>query len=144
MSFSVCCADSFVLSMLSLRCLQLCSAVLFSKIHMSVVLCHLCPHLVLVFVLKNPLMKEVNPSGRCADIFKDAKLHTCMKNIRMNYRTALLDPQRSEGLCQSAATDVWWCDVCAHIVEAHWYFVYLSHTLVTVTQSASKGLLQVT
>lgn len=42
------------------------------SIHVSLVLCCLCPHLVFVFVLKYPLKMEVNPFGRCADICTDA------------------------------------------------------------------------
>lgn len=59
MCLCVCYAESFVLSsVLSNLYLQLCGAVFF-LIHVSLVLCHMYPHLVfvLVFVFKYPLAK---------------------------------------------------------------------------------------
>lgn len=80
MCFPVCCADSLallsVLSCLVLSCqicLQVCGVVFlfvfcFNWIHVLLVLCRTCPHLVSVFVFKYPLKTlEVVPFCWCAN-----------------------------------------------------------------------------
>lgn len=129
MSFSVCYAVSFVLSLFNL-CLQFCVAVVFLLlfvflIHVSMVLCHKCLHLVFVFVFKYPWRGWMYIHfDRCADSCTDADwrvrtiIHTCMQIEGMILwmptpsLAGTLKQKRDFVRVLYAGIDVWWLFVC--------------------------------